>query len=243
MALAHLTVAGVVESSLTAGVVAYLQRANLPVLRINHADVAATDDELAAARRLGLAVGARRARRRWRCSRRSACSRPAARSARTRPTTSTSASTTSTPCRPGCDSYAGFWHHALFDGYDFTRRQHPTIGYLVSAVVGIGVDRAGRVLVGSSQRCSVGRVARHDRGDVERGDRVTRRAATDEHRARRLAARSPRSGCARAAASASARRAASSRRRSTARRDLMRQAMFSEDMAAQPGCCSGSTRG
>ena len=35
MALAHLTVAGGVEAALTAGVVAYLQRNNLPVLRIN----------------------------------------------------------------------------------------------------------------------------------------------------------------------------------------------------------------
>ena len=39
MALAHLTVAGAVEFALTAGVVAYLQRANLPLLRINHAAV------------------------------------------------------------------------------------------------------------------------------------------------------------------------------------------------------------
>ena len=39
MALAHLTVAGTVEAVLTAGVIAYLQRANLPVLRINHVDV------------------------------------------------------------------------------------------------------------------------------------------------------------------------------------------------------------
>ncbi len=36
MALAHLTVAGFVEFALTVGVVAYLQRANLPLLRINH---------------------------------------------------------------------------------------------------------------------------------------------------------------------------------------------------------------
>ena len=39
MALAHLTVAGVVELALTAGAIAYLQRANLPLLRINHAAV------------------------------------------------------------------------------------------------------------------------------------------------------------------------------------------------------------
>ena len=35
MMVAHLTVAGVVEFALTAGVVAYLQRANPPLLRIN----------------------------------------------------------------------------------------------------------------------------------------------------------------------------------------------------------------
>ena len=39
MMLAHLLVAGVVELVLTAAVVAYLQKANLPVLRINHANV------------------------------------------------------------------------------------------------------------------------------------------------------------------------------------------------------------
>ncbi len=37
MALAHLTVAGFVEGALTFGIVAYLQRANLPLLRVNEA--------------------------------------------------------------------------------------------------------------------------------------------------------------------------------------------------------------
>src|SRR5262249_45722414 len=36
MLLAHLLVAGVVELVLTAGVITYLQRANVPVLRVNH---------------------------------------------------------------------------------------------------------------------------------------------------------------------------------------------------------------
>lgn len=39
MALAHLTVAGAVELALTMGVVGYLQRTNLPLLRVNHAGV------------------------------------------------------------------------------------------------------------------------------------------------------------------------------------------------------------
>jgi cobalt/nickel transport system permease protein len=37
MALAHLTVAGFVEAALTFGIVAYLQRANLPLMRVNPA--------------------------------------------------------------------------------------------------------------------------------------------------------------------------------------------------------------
>src|SRR5215831_9812791 len=45
MLLAHLTVAGAVEFALTAGVVAYLQRANLPILRINHHRDETGDDE------------------------------------------------------------------------------------------------------------------------------------------------------------------------------------------------------
>jgi cobalt/nickel transport system permease protein len=39
MMLAHLTVAGLIEAALTAGVVAYLQRANVPLLRINAPEV------------------------------------------------------------------------------------------------------------------------------------------------------------------------------------------------------------
>ena len=52
MALAHLTVAGVVEFALTFGVIAYLQRANIPVLRINHPDVP-VDGEMPDRRPLG----------------------------------------------------------------------------------------------------------------------------------------------------------------------------------------------
>jgi len=46
MLLAHLVVAGVVEGVLTAGVVAYLQRANVPLLRINAPEVPLTPQEV-----------------------------------------------------------------------------------------------------------------------------------------------------------------------------------------------------
>lgn len=45
MMIPHLFVAGIVEAAVTAGVLAYLQRANIPVLKINAPDVALTDAE------------------------------------------------------------------------------------------------------------------------------------------------------------------------------------------------------
>lgn len=47
MMLAHLVVAGFVEALITGGVVAYLQRANVPLLRINAPEVALTQAEVA----------------------------------------------------------------------------------------------------------------------------------------------------------------------------------------------------
>ena len=59
MLLAHLTLAGGVEFALTLGVITYLQRANLPILRINHDNVLETDADLVRPpRRLRLAVRA-----------------------------------------------------------------------------------------------------------------------------------------------------------------------------------------
>ena len=52
MLFAHLTVAGFAEFAATAGIIAYLQRANLPILKINHANVPVSDEELAQ-KRLG----------------------------------------------------------------------------------------------------------------------------------------------------------------------------------------------
>jgi cobalt/nickel transport system permease protein len=46
MMLAHLVIAGVVEGVLTGGVVAYLQRANVPLLRINAPEVPLTEAEV-----------------------------------------------------------------------------------------------------------------------------------------------------------------------------------------------------
>jgi cobalt/nickel transport system permease protein len=139
MLVAHLTVAGSVEFALTFGVIAYLQRANLPLLRINHGAVPETDAELVRAP----------ARIRWWYA-----LLPVAVIALATPLGLVSGGTAygeaDVKANPagflqknhlsaipaGLDHYARFWHHALFNGYDFRHDRHPALGYVVSALFG-----------------------------------------------------------------------------------------------------------
>jgi cobalt/nickel transport system permease protein len=121
MALAHLTVAGSVELVLTAGVIAYLQKANLPVLRINHPGVREDETTAAAPRRLAWRWGA-----------------AALGLAALLTPLGLLASGTAFAEEPK----RGFWHHALFNGYDFSHDKHPAVGYIVSAFVGMAVIAA-----------------------------------------------------------------------------------------------------
>jgi cobalt/nickel transport system permease protein len=135
MLLAHLLVAGVVDFVLTAGVVAYLQRTNVPVLRINHAAVPETDAELSPPRKIGLrpilvaltglvllvplgliATGTAFGEE-----------GPDALDVRKYGLNAVPA---------GLTKYADWWGHALLPGYDFKNGGQRTFGYYVSAVIG-----------------------------------------------------------------------------------------------------------
>jgi cobalt/nickel transport system permease protein len=138
MALAHLAVAGVVELALTAGVVAYLQRANLPLLRINHGAVPDTDADLGPAKRIRL---------RWAFAGLASMVAlaplgliaPGGAFGEDSPENLDLAKYHLDAVPNGLRHYAGFWHNALFDGYGFDGDRHPAVAYLVSAVVGITV--------------------------------------------------------------------------------------------------------
>jgi cobalt/nickel transport system permease protein len=145
MALAHLTVAGAVEFALTAGVLAYLQRANLPLLRINHAAVPDLDAEVRTPRRV-----------RWRWA-----------------VIGLGVMTVLTPLgllAPGSafGENGPNRFHAALKGYDFTHDKHPTIGYLVSA--GIGLLAIAVVVFGVYALARAIRRARARDGDVVRDD-------------------------------------------------------------------------
>jgi cobalt/nickel transport system permease protein len=139
MLLAHLTIAGGVEFALTLGVVAYLQRANLPILRINHRAVPETDAEVVRP--------PDRVRWWWALA-------PIAVMAVATPLGLLYNSGAYGEANPKADSngflrknhlsaipsglnhYTGFWHHTLFNGYDFNHDKHPAVGYVVSAIFG-----------------------------------------------------------------------------------------------------------
>jgi cobalt/nickel transport system permease protein len=138
MMLSHLLVAGVVEAALTIGVIAYLQRTNLPVLRINHRGVADADLPLSPNRGmcwrwawiglgtmvlltpLGLLA-------------------PGGAFGESAPKDLYLQKYHLDAVPHGLQHYAGFWHNALFSGYDFTNDAHPNIGYIVSALFGTAV--------------------------------------------------------------------------------------------------------
>jgi cobalt/nickel transport system permease protein len=169
MLLAHLTLAGGVEFALTFGVVAYLQRVNVPILRINHQAVAETDAELvrapsrvkwwyalvpmaliAAATPLGLLYNSGaygeddiKADPNGFLQKNHLSAIPS-----------------------GLSHYARFWHHALFNGYDFSHDSHPSVGYIISALFGAAVISAALLAI-----FGVARLIQTRRGvDVEHED-------------------------------------------------------------------------
>jgi cobalt/nickel transport system permease protein len=166
MLLAHLTVAGLVELALTAGVVAYLQGANLPLLRINHRGVAETDADLGPPRRPGwgwalAGLGTMVALTPL------GLIAPGSAFGESPPDDLDLAKYHLDAVPSGLRHYAGFWHNALFSGYDFSHDAHPVLGYVASAVVGIGA-----VGLAVATLCAVARAVRATRRVAVEAERV-----------------------------------------------------------------------
>lgn len=137
MLLAHLLVASVVEAVLTGGVVAYLQRANLPLLRVNHPHVPLDRDAVVRTPRrirpIGLALGA--------VVLMAALTpigllAPGGAFGEDSPDDLVSNNVV-TAVPAGVAKYHDFWSRTPLGGYGFADGSHPVLGYLASAVVGI----------------------------------------------------------------------------------------------------------
>jgi cobalt/nickel transport system permease protein len=159
MMFAHLTVAGLVEGAVTLGVVAYLQRANLPLLRINHAAVPETEADKAPPRRLGW---------RWALVGLGAMVvlsplgllAPGGAFGEDTPGDLDLGKYGLRAVPTGLEKYNSFWSHTLLGGYGFDSGDHPVLGYLLSAVIGIAV--IGMVILAAF---GLTRLLRRGRGD------------------------------------------------------------------------------
>jgi cobalt/nickel transport system permease protein len=133
---AHLVVAGVVEFVLTAGVITYLQRANVPILRVNHAEVPETDEDVAPAERsprlrgILLGLGAMVALVPL------GLLATGGAFGEDSPDDLALKQYGLRAVPTGLRKYSDFWSHAFFPGYDFKNGSHPNVGYYVSAVAG-----------------------------------------------------------------------------------------------------------
>ena len=63
----------------------------------------------------------------------------------------------------GLEQYTGFWSHTLLGGYGFNGGDHPSLGYILSAAVGIAVVAGAVLIIGTLVRA----VARA-RGDQDK---------------------------------------------------------------------------
>ncbi|MCU1358860.1 MAG: hypothetical protein JWN99_149 [Ilumatobacteraceae bacterium] len=161
MALAHLTVAGLVEFALTFGVIAYLQRSNVPVLRINHPDVQ-IDGDLPARRPLGW---------RWAFVGLGVLAvltplgllAPGGAFGEDSPDNLDLGKYNLQAVPTGLARWSSFWNNSLLGGYGFQNGQHPNLAYIVSAVLGMAVISVGVYLVFLIVKL-VGRVRSSDAG-------------------------------------------------------------------------------
>ena len=141
MALAHLTVAGLAEFALTFGVIAFLQRANVPILRINHPDVQ-VDGMLPDRRPLG-----------WRWAfvglgvlvvlTPLGLLAPGGAFGEAAPADLDLGKYNLKALPTGLARWSSFWDHALLGGYGFDSGEHPNISYMLAALIGMAVIALG----------------------------------------------------------------------------------------------------
>jgi cobalt/nickel transport system permease protein len=136
MAFAHLTIAGFVEFALTFAIVAYLQRANLPLMRFNHPNVPVED-----------ALVTTKPRSAWSWALIGIATMvvltplgllaPGGAFGEDDPVDLDLGKYHLNGVPSGLNNYYDFWSHTVLGGYGFASGQHETVGYLLSAVIGI----------------------------------------------------------------------------------------------------------
>ncbi len=141
MLFAHLTVAGLAEAAVSAGVVAYLQRANVPLLRLNAPDVPASEAEMERRKPLGwkwILIGAGAVILLTPIG----LLAPGGAFGEDAPHGLELGRYGLNAVPVGLERFSSFWSHTLLGGYGFGDGQHPNVGYIISAIVGVAVVTA-----------------------------------------------------------------------------------------------------
>jgi cobalt/nickel transport system permease protein len=138
MMLAHVTIAGAAEAILSAVVVAYLQRANLPLLRVNHPGLPGPGERTAPRRvRPGLVAGVVVAVMVLLTP--LGLLAPGGAFGEDAPEDLDLAGLGLSAIPKGLSRFSGFWSHTLLGDYGFSGGGDARLAYIVSAVVGIAV--------------------------------------------------------------------------------------------------------
>lgn len=134
MLFAHLLVAGFAEALMTGGVMAYLQRANIPLLQVNNSGVPVDDHARATAGPAALRPGAvALAVMALIVVTPLGLLAPNGAFGEDAPEDLDLGNLGLNAVPAGLASYAGFWNHTLLGDYGSSDDSHPVTGYLVSA--------------------------------------------------------------------------------------------------------------
>lgn len=137
MMLAHLAVAGPVEAALTGGVVAYLQRTNVPLLRVNARSCAPADPGRAGRRRVRPLTAAALATGAMALLTPLGLLAPGGAFGEDAATDLDTGRLGLSAVPAGLNRYNGFWRHSLLDGYGLAGGRQPAVGYVLSAAIGV----------------------------------------------------------------------------------------------------------
>jgi cobalt/nickel transport system permease protein len=176
MAIAHLTVAGAAEAIMTAGILAYLLRADVTLLVPNHPGIPVTaDDQAPAPSRLSPAKVALGFVAVMVVLSPLGLLAPGGAFGEDDPADLNLGELGLSTVPAGLEQYTGFWSHKLLGGYGFSSGDHASLGYILSAVVGIAVVAGAIFVIGTIVRA----VARARGGEEQ--DETASTSVSDAH--------------------------------------------------------------
>lgn len=161
MMLAHVTVAGAAEAIMTAGILAYLVRADVRRLVPNHPGIPITEsDKVPAPSRLSPARVAMGFVAVMVVLSPVGLLAPGGAFGEDSPGDLNLAKLGLHSIPAGLERYTGYWSHTLLGGYGFNNGENAVLGYLFSAVIGIAIVAGAILIIGTIVRTTA-RARRH----------------------------------------------------------------------------------